>query len=231
MLWVSDLVIAVRHALQCRILVCGPSNMSVDNLASRIITTYPHLKPKTRRLVAAGRQSLKSNVPGVESISVHNLAPGRSRKASRGIINAASIVCTTLVVAMDSLLEDVTFDCVLVDEATMSTEPECLIPVSRATKHVVLVGDQCQLGPIVLSSAAAKAGLNISMFERLVSRSEPRQCYHSLTSRTRVLFQVRGGAPFTMLHTQYRMHPAICEFPNTEFYRGQLLDGVTPGER
>jgi regulator of nonsense transcripts 1 len=36
---------------------------------------------------------------------------------------------------------------------------------------VILVGDHRQLGPVVLSREAVKAGLNKSLFERLVSMS------------------------------------------------------------
>ena len=34
--------------------------------------------------------------------------------------------------------------------------------------QVVLVGDHCQLGPMVMDKAAARAGLGQSLFERLV---------------------------------------------------------------
>ena len=43
---------------------------------------------------------------------------------------------------------------VLVDESTQATEPECLIPLSLGVKQVVLVGDHCQLGPIVMNKQA-----------------------------------------------------------------------------
>lgn len=45
---------------------------------------------------------------------------------------------------------------VLIDEATQSCEPECLLPLLRGSKHVILVGDHCQLGPVVLCKNAAK---------------------------------------------------------------------------
>jgi len=34
-----------------------------------------------------------------------------------------------------------------------------------------------------------------------------------------------------LLDTQYRMHPAISEFPNQTFYDGRLIDGVTAADR
>jgi hypothetical protein len=45
---------------------------------------------------------------------------------------------------------------VLVDESTQATEPECLIPLSLGVKQVVLVGDHCQLGPIVMNKKARR---------------------------------------------------------------------------
>lgn len=40
---------------------------------------------------------------------------------------------------------------VLVDESTQATEPEALIALSLGAKQVVLVGDHCQLGPVVMN--------------------------------------------------------------------------------
>ena len=40
---------------------------------------------------------------------------------------------------------------VLVDESTQATEPEALIPLSLGAKQAILVGDHCQLGPVVMN--------------------------------------------------------------------------------
>ena len=54
---------------------------------------------------------------------------------------------------------------VLVDESTQATEPECLIPLSLGVKQVVLVGDHCQLGPVVMNKQA-RAGVGGSGLKR-----------------------------------------------------------------
>jgi len=59
-----------------------------------------------------------------------------------------------------------------------------------------------QLPPTVKSATAAAGGLNISLFERLLA------C----------------GLRAPRLTTQYRMHPAIAQFPSSKFYEGSLLD-------
>ena len=37
-----------------------------------------------------------------------------------------------------------------------ATEPECMVPVVLGSKQVVLVGDHCQLGPVIMCKKAAK---------------------------------------------------------------------------
>ena len=74
--------------------------------------------------------------------------------------------------------------------------------------QLVLVGDHCQLGPVVMCKKAARAGLSQSLFERLV---------------------VLGIRPIR-LQVQYRMHPALSAFPSNIFYEGSLQNGVTAGK-
>lgn len=76
------------------------------------------------------------------------------------------------------------------------------------SQQLILVGDHCQLGPVVMCKKAAKAGLSQSLFERLV---------------------VLGIRPIR-LQVQYRMHPALSAFPSNIFYEGSLQNGVTSGK-
>lgn len=66
-----------------------------------------------------------------------------------------------------------------------------------------------QRGPVILNKKAARAGLHQSLFERFV---------------------MLGVRPFR-LQVQYRMHPALAEFPSNMFYDGSLQNGVTTVER
>lgn len=88
-------------------------------------------------------------------------------------------------------------------------EPECLVPLVHGAKQCILVGDHYQLGPVVSCKKAASAGLTQSLFERLV------------------LLGIRPAR----LQVQYRMHPALSEFPSNTFYEGSLQNGVTAAER
>lgn len=73
--------------------------------------------------------------------------------------------------------------------------------------QLILVGDHCQLGPVVMCKKAARAGLSQSLFERLV---------------------VLGIRPLR-LEVQYRMHPQLSKFPSNFFYEGSLQNGVYAG--
>ncbi len=84
-----------------------------------------------------------------------------------------------------------------------------MIPLVLGCKQVVLVGDHKQLGPVIMNKKAAKAGLNQSLFERLVKLS---------------FVPIR-------LNVQYRMHPCLSEFPSNMFYEGSLQNGVTTQSR
>ena len=97
----------------------------------------------------------------------------------------------------------------VIDESTQSTEPECLVPIVLGAKQVVLVGDHCQLGPVITCKKSAKAGLTQSLFERLVHL----------------------GVKPIRLQVQYRMHPCLSEFPSNTFYEGTLQNGVTETDR
>ena len=81
--------------------------------------------------------------------------------------------------------------------------------VTLCCSQVVLVGDHCQLGPVIMCKKAAEAGLCQSMFERL---------------------RLLGVKP-VRLQVQYRMHPCLSEFPSNTFYEGTLQNGTGVGDR
>ncbi len=200
-----------------QVLVCAPSNVAVDQLAEKIEKTGLRVV----RIAAKSRESTSSNV---EHLCLHTLVRNldtsdkaelkklfrlkeeigdltasdarRFRQlraqAEREILQAADVICTTCVGAGDPRLSNLRFRQLLVDESTQSMEAECFIPIVLGVKQLVLVGDHCQLGPVVMCKKAAKAGLTQSLFERLV---------------------LLGHRPIR-LQVQYRMHPALSEFPS-----------------
>lgn len=226
--------LAKMHKSQ--ILVCGPSNVCVDQLAERIAATGLNVV----RVCAKSREALSS---AADKFTLHHLirefvndahrfselaklfklrdtVGGLSdsdkrrfarlcSEVERLILEEADVVCCTCVGAADPRLAPYRFKYVLIDECTHATEPECLIPLVSGAKQVILVGDHCQMTPVVLSRVAEKAGMARSLFERLV---------------------VLGERPHR-LEIQYRMHPCMSEFSSNYFYEGSLANGVTAEER
>lgn len=126
------------------------------------------------------------------------------------LISTADAICCTCFHAYSRRIQKHKFKHLLIDEATQSKEPEILLPMLLGAKQVILVGDHKQLGPVILSDRAKALGLDVSLFERAISEL---RCQNHL------------------LDTQYRMHPAISKYPNTQFYNEELKDGVTAQER
>nr|XP_019007867.1 ATP-dependent helicase [Kwoniella pini CBS 10737]OCF46648.1 ATP-dependent helicase [Kwoniella pini CBS 10737] len=215
-----------------QVLVCAPSNVAVDHLCQKIHQSGL----KVVRVAAKSREALGSDVaflslhsqvanadthPELQKlIQLRNdqgeLSQSDERKykslvraCEKDILNAADVICTTCVGAGDPRLAKFKFRTVLIDEATQSAEPECMIPLVMGCKQVVLVGDHQQLGPVIMNKKAARAGLSQSLFERLV---------------------ILGNRPIR-LQVQYRMHPCLSEFPSNMFYEGTLQNGVTAPER
>ena len=213
-----------------RILVCAPSNVAVDHLAAKL----RDLGLKVVRLTAKSREDVESSV---SNLGLHNLVSRSAkgelkkllklkedvgelssidtkkfvkqvRKSELEILKKADVVCCTCVGTGDKRLE-AKFRTVLIDESTQASEPECLIPIVKGAKQVILVGDHQQLGPVILDRKAADAGLKQSLFERLISL---------------------GHVPIR-LEVQYRMNPHLSEFPSNMFYEGSLQNGVTIEQR
>ena len=101
------------------------------------------------------------------------------------------------------------FQTILIDECVQATEPECLVPLIKGPSKLILVGDPCQLNPLVLCKEAATRGLSQSLFERLV----------------------KLGARPCRLKVQYRMHPVLSKFSSNCFYEGALQNGVDASDR
>lgn len=214
------------------VLVCAPSNTAVDQLTEKIHRT----NLKVIRVCAKSREAIDSPV---SFLALHNqirnmdmnselkklqqlkdetgeLSSGDEKRyrilkkqAEKELLEAADVISCTCVGAGDPRLSRIKFNSILIDESMQSSEPEAIIPVVLGARQLILVGDHCQLGPVVMCKKAAKAGLSQSLFERLV---------------------VLGIRPLR-LEVQYRMHPELSQFPSNFFYEGSLQNGVCAEDR
>ncbi|KAI6677280.1 hypothetical protein NL676_038076 [Syzygium grande] len=92
----------------------------------------------------------------------------------------------------------------VIDEAAQLKECESVIPLQLpGVKHLILVGDECQLSAMVESKVSSRASFGRSLIERLSSLGYSKQ----------------------LLDIQYWMHPSISLFLTSNLYQNQILDG------
>ncbi|HLI09724.1 MAG TPA: AAA domain-containing protein [Ktedonobacteraceae bacterium] len=103
------------------------------------------------------------------------------------------------------------FDVAIIDEAGQLTIP-AILGALRFAKRFILVGDEKQLPPLVLSEDAAKQGLAQSLFGHLKRLDDDYMKAHAGETGACVPLRV-----------QYRMNEGICEFASRMFYDGELV--------
>lgn len=116
------------------------------------------------------------------------------------ILKKSQIILTTNTSAALEVLADCHFKVAIIDEASQTTIPSVLIPISKADKFI-LAGDPKQLPPTVTSN---NDELKETLFELLQNNFPQQQ---------------------KMLNEQNRMNEKLMEFPNNEFYDGKLKCG------
>lgn len=218
------------------ILVVAASNIAIDNIAEKLLEKHGR---SILRIVANEKEKEYNREHPLSSICLHHKVydalplamkqtiddmkrfngPKVSQNQYKKLLSKqielsdiftaqAKVIFTTTVVAGGNQLKSVKkLPVVIMDEATQSSEPTTLIPLSMpGVEKFVFVGDQKQL-----SSFSQVPSLSLSLFER-------------------VLLNGTYKTPH-MLDTQYRMHPAISDFPRKKFYGGLLKDGITEDDR
>ena len=205
-------VALVQMWLKCRrmpILCTSDSNIAVDNLVDGLSRSGVRVARIGRP--EAVRQDLMpfmvESIAGIEPGS--NMSKDQQYQAINGVLRRAEVICATCAGAGSDILERYSFAACLIDEATQATEPATVVPITKGCKQIVLIGDQNQLPPTIISRDADERGLGTSLFERMLSR----------------------GIRTFMLKVQYRMHPAIAKFPSQQFYNNELLSGTPPSQR
>ena len=135
------------------------------------------------------------------------------------VLQNADVVCSTLTSASDKTLRgfihhklpESLFDVLVIDECAQAIEPACWIGIQFA-KRLILAGDHKQLDATVKSDEAAREGLSLSLFERVMNFN------------TALTFQ-------TMLVEQYRMNHLIMEWSSQQMYQNKLVAHESVSER
>lgn len=183
------------------VLVCGPSNVSIDNIITRfLVSEYNTASPtKFYRLGSSFKGLVHFNLESManESVGFMQKEEGdkdflrermeRKREFIRSYKSQTSLVFSTL---FSSLRESFFFDLCIVDEACQATELESFMAIVKGRKYI-LVGDPNQLCPTTSS-----------LYEHL-------------------------DLPTFTLNEQYRMHSDLLAFSNKMFYRNEIVSPKT----
>ncbi len=125
--------------------------------------------------------------------------------------------------------EHPTYDTVIIDEAARVNPGDLMIPMAQAKRRIILVGDHRQLPHIYdeeifesiedSNNDVGKNAVKISMFQYLKEKAEE-------------LYKKDGIARTITLDAQYRMHPELGNFINSNFYApyGEGFESPLPGE-
>ncbi|XP_053953084.1 uncharacterized protein LOC128859941 isoform X1 [Anastrepha ludens] len=154
------------------------------------------------------------------------LRPEDERSLYNWHLKHAHVVCTTLSSCVKLSQYINYFDVCIIDEATQCTEPWTLMPLKFGINALVLVGDTQQLPATVLSKKASDFGLGTSLFTRIqrcIESVNLKNVPNGLNAHEKTSVSNKNDIIFS-LRTQYRMHPEICKWPNSYFYKNQLID-------
>ncbi len=211
-----------------RVMLAAFTNQAVDNMLKRIDKEgfHGYVRLGHDRSVDKSVQERLLNALVAqkhESVSPQFTAPaGWSGANVHKILRTSPVVASTTATwssekyahngtGSDNDDSPLQFDVALIDEAGQLTVP-AILGALRFAKRFILVGDEMQLPPLVLSKEAAALGLARSLFSDLKQRDED---YKKNNPKV-----VSACVP---LRIQYRMHRQISDFASTTFYNGLLI--------
>ncbi|XP_059612252.1 putative helicase MOV-10 isoform X2 [Phlebotomus argentipes] len=215
----------IRREPGARILVSATSNYASNEVALRLLKYLPH--EGIFRMFASSKETEIDFIdPELKNIS--NLRFDFHYYPHMEELACYNVVVTTLAVAGKFAQAKINcnhFSYVFIDECGSSTEPSSLIPIAgvvssarRIHAQIILAGDPKQLGPIVHSKTARDA-LGVSILERLIDTGIYAKDPTTGKYNPRVI---------TKLIRNFRSHPKILEFPDVEFYSGELMAEGSP---
>ena len=187
----------LEHTLEARVREHDEAKLAARLVKEALQLRQAARKQRSRR--GPGRFS-ESRAQEREARALLAEAREREDRAEADVLEGAQVVLATLTGLASNALRERRFDLAVVDEATQAVEPAAYLALLKADR-AVLAGDHLQLPPTVLSEAAQRGGLAVSLFERVA--------------------QARPEA-MVSLSEQHRMNERIMRYPSEALYGGKL---------
>jgi len=206
-----------------RVLLAAFTNQAVDNMLKRLAE-----KENFTNFVRLGHERSSDESNDIQDHLLQNLLKTHTLNGTAVENVAYQLLRSTPVVASttatwsserytltsqqdnDSPLH---FDVAIIDEASQLTVP-ALLGALRFARRFILVGDEQQLPPLVLSKEAAQEGLADSLFAQLKRADHDYMKNHP-----------EAVSACVSLWTQYRMNARIAHFASRVFYDDKLRHG------
>ncbi|KAI6659112.1 Regulator of nonsense transcripts 1 [Oopsacas minuta] len=209
----AEIVHQLRHLIRlkdrcdtAKMLVTGVTNITVDNLTYKLLDLGMLVLRIGETTKDLREYSLEYQLQ-MKGIELQENGEFKEEEIINKILKSADIIATTCSRTGDNILKNITFPYILIDDATQVIEPISLIPIVKSCERLILIGDPQQLVPKLPYEPEGVIPLNalrVTLFHRLHAQMEP-----------------------LSLVEQYRMHPAIAEFPSRLFYSGRLRTAVS----
>ena len=230
----TTLVEAIYETLrrENQVMVCAQSNMAVDWIAEKLVDrgvsvlrignptrvtdkmlsfTYERRfedHPSYQELWAVRRaiRQIYDSKGGSRENRHQKIARLKDRATeieytiNQALFADAKVIACTLAGSANRLLTGMKFGTLFIDEAAQALEAACWIAIRKAHR-VIFAGDHRQLPPTIKSPEAMHGGLDKTLMQYIVEQKPQ---------------------AVSLLKVQYRMCDAIMQFPNREFYGGQL---------
>ncbi len=197
------------------VLILGYTNRAVDELCAAVLDALDgDIEPFLR--VGSSNACDPKYIPFLLDQEIKQYS---SRKEIRNRLMKSRIILSTVasISNRSELFDLLSFDVVIIDEASQILEP-MIIGLLQRFKKVVLIGDHKQLPAVVTQPPVETvidvpelidieiSDLRVSLFERLIRRAEKQGWSHA----------------YGQLTAQGRMHEEIMDFPNHYFYNNRL---------
>ncbi len=221
-----------------RVLLAAFTNQAVDNMLLRLDKEgfHDYVRLGYDRSVHANVQThlLKHLINAEAQFLAPNIAPDAQQidenQHIRELLRTIPVVASTTATwssekyaptVRASHTEEALFqfDVAIIDEASQLTIP-AILGALRFARRFILVGDEKQLPPLVLSKEAAAQGLSDSLFSFLKDRDNDYMKEHSQEISACVALRI-----------QYRMNQWISHFASRVFYDGALVAAPTIAKR
>ena len=146
--------------------MCTPSNAAADLLVERLAVAGLDLD-QLCRLNAFSREE---DIP--EDVQPFSVIPKHARLLAFRVVLST---CSSAGMLQTWNVPVGHFSHIVIDEAAQAEEPLAMIPIiafSNENTNIILAGDPNQLGPVIKSPTADKAGLGKSYLQRLIFMRE-----------------------------------------------------------